>query len=66
MKDMLLQLYVKVQSLLAAEEGQDLVEYALLAAMLSLAAVAILPGLGTQIKDTFTQIQTALTTANAQ
>lgn len=66
MKDMMLKLYVNMQTLLASEEGQDLVEYALLAAMLSLAAVAILPTLGNDINTTFTSIETALSTANAK
>lgn len=61
MKDMMLKLYVNMQTLLASEEGQDLVEYALLAALLSLAAVVSIQGVAGQIVTTFTNIQTALT-----
>lgn len=63
MKDMMLKLYVKMQSMLASEEGQDLVEYALLAALLSLAAVAFLGDVSSAINDTFKNVAAELTTA---
>jgi Flp pilus assembly pilin Flp len=37
---MLLKLYVKFQDLMSREEGQDLVEYALVVALIALGAVA--------------------------
>jgi len=43
------------------EEGQDLVEYALLLVFLSLAAVAILPTLGGSVNKVFSRANSALT-----
>jgi pilus assembly protein Flp/PilA len=42
------------------QQGQDLVEYALIAALLALAAVATMPTLGTSINAVFTKITTTL------
>jgi pilus assembly protein Flp/PilA len=47
------------------ESGQDLIEYALVAAVVSLGAAATLQPLGAQIASVFTKIGTALTTAGA-
>jgi len=44
MNNALLKLYVKMQSLMVREEGQDLVEYALI---ISLIAVVLVAGLST-------------------
>lgn len=65
MKDMMLKLYVNMQTLMASEEGQDLVEYALLAALLALAAVASIGNVAGQVVDTFNTITNKLTAANA-
>jgi len=43
------------------EEGQDLVEYALLLVFLALAAIAILPTLGSSVNRVFSQSNSALT-----
>ena len=43
------------------EEGQDLVEYALLLVFLALAAIAVLPRLGSSINKVFSQSNSALT-----
>ena len=61
MKDMLLKLYVKGQDLLSREEGQDLVEYALIVALIALACCAGMKGLATAISDGFTKIGAGLT-----
>ena len=53
-------LHLKLRSLLANEEGQDLVEYALLIALVSLAAVAGLRGLSSAISSVFSNISTSL------
>jgi pilus assembly protein Flp/PilA len=45
------------------EDGQDLVEYALIAALLSLAAVASMTTLAGSIKGVFDTINTSLTAA---
>lgn len=46
----------------AQEEGQDLVEYALILVFISIAAIAALMALGPQIASIYTQISQALTT----
>ena len=63
MKDVLLKLYIKVQDLLSQEEGQDLVEYALIVALIALAATAGMKTLATAINTGFTTLGTTLTTA---
>jgi pilus assembly protein Flp/PilA len=45
------------------EAGQDMIEYALIAGLISLAAVATFSTIGTKISTIFTNIQTQLTTA---
>jgi len=42
------------------EEGQDLVEYALLLVFLALAAIAILPTLGSSVNRVFSQSNSSL------
>ena len=39
MKNLFLSLYVRLQTLMAREEGQDLVEYALLVALIALVCI---------------------------
>ena len=60
MNTMLLKLYVKFQDLMNREEGQDLVEYALVLALITVGAVAILTGIGTKVVSTLTSINNAL------
>ena len=45
------------------ESGQDLIEYALVAALIGLGAVALRKGLATKIGQAFTSIGTSLTSA---
>ncbi len=42
------------------EEGQGMVEYGLILALVSIAAIAFLPGLGTAIAGIFQQVTAAL------
>ena len=42
------------------EEGQGMVEYALILALVAIAAIAVLPGLGEKIAAIFTDVDTAL------
>jgi pilus assembly protein Flp/PilA len=42
------------------EEGQGLVEYALILVLISIAAIAIMTTVGTKVKDVFTTISTNL------
>ena len=48
--------------MLVDESGQDLIEYALVAALVGLGAVASIKTLGTKIAGAFTSIGTTLTT----
>jgi len=60
MNTMLLKLYVKFQDLMNREEGQDLVEYALVLALITVGAVAILTGIGAKVVNTLSSINSAL------
>ncbi len=50
-----------LRNLVIREEGQDLVEYALLAALLSIVSIAALTTLGPVIANVLTRIEAALT-----
>jgi len=54
-----------VNAFLRDDEGQDLIEYALLVALISLVAVAALSAAGVQVNTIFTNIKDRLTTAAA-
>jgi pilus assembly protein Flp/PilA len=56
MNTMLMKMYVKYQDLMSRDEGQDLVEYALLVALLSLIAVGTISQLGSAINTIFGNI----------
>jgi pilus assembly protein Flp/PilA len=60
MNTVLLKLYVKLQDLMNREEGQDLVEYALLVALIALAASAGVGKVGTGLSSAFKTISTNL------
>jgi pilus assembly protein Flp/PilA len=62
MKDMILKLYVKAQ-IFREDNGQDLIEYALVAALIAFAAVAGLTGLAGKINLAFSTIGSKLTSA---
>jgi pilus assembly protein Flp/PilA len=49
-----------LKNFIVAEEGQDLVEYALLAALLSIVSIAALTTLGPVIANVWTQIEAAI------
>jgi Flp pilus assembly pilin Flp len=53
-----------VRRFLREQEGQDLVEYALLLVFLALAAITILPTLGQAVNNVFSQSASALTTGS--
>ncbi len=63
MKDTLLMLSAKIQNRLMSEEGQDLIEYALVVALIAFAATAGMSTLATKINTTFTNIGTQLTSS---
>ena len=60
MNTMFLKMYLKLQDLMNREEGQDLVEYALVIALISVAAIASLQVLATAITKVFNGIATDL------
>ena len=65
MNTMLIKLFVKFQDLISREEAQDLVEYALVVALIALGATAAMKTLATGISSAFTSISTQLSSAVA-
>ncbi|MGC9292746.1 MAG: Flp family type IVb pilin [Acidobacteriaceae bacterium] len=55
--------YRVLVNLMQDESGQDLIEYALIAALVALAAVAAIQGVTTEITAVFGNITNALTAA---
>jgi pilus assembly protein Flp/PilA len=60
MNTMLLKLYVKFQDLASREEGQDLVEYALVVALIAFGATAGMKSLASGLNLAFQGISTTL------
>jgi pilus assembly protein Flp/PilA len=60
MKNLYLKLFVKFQGLKNGEEGQDLVEYALLVALIALVCVTGVNNVATAINTVFTNISGSL------
>ena len=58
MNTLILELFVKFENLMSREEGQDLVEYALVVALIALGAVASMKGLAHAISNAFGNIDT--------
>jgi pilus assembly protein Flp/PilA len=54
---------ILINRLWSEEEGQDLIEYALLVALVALAAAAGMNALATSINTEFTNLGTSLTSA---
>ena len=62
MKETMLKLSAKIQTLMLQEEGQDLIEYALVVALIAFAATAGMTTLATNINTAFTNIGSTLIT----
>ena len=62
MNNLLIKLYVRLQDLASREDGQDLVEYALVVALIAFGATAGMGKLATGINTAFTNITTQLST----
>ncbi len=60
MNNLFLALYVKLQNLMTREEGQDLVEYALLVALIALAAIVGVNKVAGAITAVFSNISASL------
>ena len=63
MKDKILKLYYIAQVRLADEAGQDLIEYALVVALIAFAATAGMGTVATGINDSFSKISSKLASA---
>ena len=61
MKNFLLKLQI-----LKDQKGQDLIEYALMAGFVAVAAGAIMPGVATSISTIFSKVASVMTSAAAQ
>ena len=60
----MLNVITRFRALVRDDKGQDLIEYALLAGLISLVAVGTMRAAGTEIGQIWTSIQTALEGAN--
>ena len=60
MNNLFLALYVKLQSLMNREEGQDLVEYAHLVCLIALAVISGVSHVATAVTSVFNQISSSL------
>ncbi|MGC2163722.1 MAG: Flp family type IVb pilin [Silvibacterium sp.] len=60
MNDKLLMLSIKLRTLLSNEEGQDLIEYALVVALIAFGATAAMKTLSADINNAFSGIGTTL------
>lgn len=56
----MLRLLIRVQSALSTEDGQDLVEYGLVVALVAFGATAAMQSLGTALSSVFTAISSTL------
>lgn len=61
LNDTMLKLSIKVKTMLSDERGQDLVEYALVVAIIALGATAAMSTLSKDINDIFLNIGSKLT-----
>lgn len=59
-KTLFIHTYLKIQELLNREEGQDLVEYALLITLIALSVVGGVNHVASAINNTFSRISTTL------
>jgi pilus assembly protein Flp/PilA len=60
MKNLCTNLYVKLQGLKNGEEGQDLVEYALLVALIALVCISGVSNVATAVNNVFSNISSSL------
>ena len=66
MQELFLKAYVKMQlvkdALVQDERGQDLIEYALVVALIALAATVSMQAVGTSVSTAFSKVSSRLTT----
>jgi Flp pilus assembly pilin Flp len=58
--------YFRLKKFLADKAGQDLIEYALMAGFVAVAAGAIMPGVATSISTIFSKIASVMSNAASQ
>jgi len=62
MNTLFLKMYIKYQDLINREEGQDMVEYALVVALIALGATATMQAFASEINTVFTNLTSQLNT----
>lgn len=65
MNNLMLKMYFNLKNLVEREEGQDLVEYALVVALIALGATAGMSALASEINVAFNSISSTLNSALA-
>ncbi len=60
MNNLALRMYVKLQTLANVEQGQDLVEYALLLALIALTVITSVKGIATAVNTVFGNVSSSL------
>jgi pilus assembly protein Flp/PilA len=60
MNQLFLKLYLKLQNLAKDEQGQDLVEYALLVSLIALSCITGMKGVATFLNNTFSNISNSI------
>ena len=60
MNDLMIKMYITLKSVTAREEGQDLVEYALVVALIAFGAVGGMKYLSSQINLAFSRVASTL------
>ena len=60
MNDLSLKLYIRFQDLMNGEEGQDLVEYALLVCLIALAAISGVNHVASAVTKAFSNVSASL------
>jgi len=61
----LLKIAIKLQGILNDKRGQDLIEYALMAGFVAVAAGAIMPGVSQSISTVFSKVNSLMVSAAA-
>jgi Flp pilus assembly pilin Flp len=60
MNHLFLKLYIKLENLAKNEQGQDLVEYALLCSLIALSCISGMKNLATFLVNSFSNISTSI------
>jgi Flp pilus assembly pilin Flp len=63
---MMIQCLLTLRRICRDQRGQDLIEYALMAGFVAVAAGAVMPNVATSISTVFSEIASVLTTAASQ